>query len=140
MNDANTKKLYKQYKFLNKKTLPNDFECGDGWYKLVYDMCKELKPAVPSDFIITKVAEKYGDLEIHSKNGTMQTRVILDEYNTQSMELCDACGNEKDLEQCDKCTVPVIEYSDPEDEEEEDDTSQASNCTGGCSSGSCGCP
>jgi len=142
MNDENTKKLFKRYKFLNKKTLPDGFECGDGWYKLVYDMCKELKSvSPPADFVVTKIAERYGDLEVHTKNGTMQTRVIIDEYNTQSMEICDECGKDKDLQSCDKCTVPEIDYSDPEEETEEDDSNQSSNCSSGsCSSGSCNCP
>jgi hypothetical protein len=151
MNDKNTEKLFKRFPFLKKHCLPEGFECGDGWYKLVYNMCKELKTVnPPSEFVITKVAEKHGELEVHSKNGAMRTRVVIDESNTASIEICDGCGNNRDLEKCDKCTMPVIEYPDPE--EDEDDTAQAqcSNCStdpcacakqcGTCSTGSCGCP
>lgn len=138
MNDDNTKKLFKQYKFLNKKNLTNGFECEDGWYKLVYNMCKEIKASnPPKDFVVTKVAERFGDLEVHTKNGTLQTRLIIDEYNTQSMELCDRCGNNKDDESCDKCKVPEVDYSVKEDEETEEEESGCGS--GGCSSGQCGC-
>lgn len=140
MDDNNTKKLFKQYKFLNKKTLPDGFECGDGWYKLVYDMCKEIKAInPPAEFVVTRVINKYEGLEIHTKNGTMRTRVVLDQYNTLSMDICDACGNERDLEKCDKCTVPVIEYPDPEDEDEDDSSNaSAGSCGASCAPSSGG--
>lgn len=137
MNEDNERKLFKRYKFLNKKSL-DSIDCGDGWYKLIYDMCKELKVAnLPANFVVTRIMEKYGDLEVHTKNGTMQTRVIIDKYNTLSMELCDECGQDKDLQSCDKCTIPEIDYSDPEeDEETEDDENECS----GCGNSSCSCP
>ena len=126
MNEENNKKIFKRFKFLNKKIMPDGVKCGDGWYKLVYDMCKELKDAEPpKDFVITDIYEKCGELRVHTKNGVMKTRVIIDEYNTLSLESCDECGKDKDLQSCEKCTVPEIDYSDPEenaegDEEEED--------------------
>jgi len=142
MNNENTRKLLKRFKFLNKKHLPS-IDCGDGWYSLVYDMCKELKDTNPPDnFIITKIMEKCGNLKVHTKNGTMPTRIILDKYNTLSMETCDACGNDKDDQACPKCEVEEIDYSEQEDED--DQATTATPCCSGngtCSSGgSCGCP
>lgn len=114
-------------------------ECGDGWYKLVYDMCKDLKDANPPiDFVVTKIAEKYGDLEVHTKNGTMRTRVILDQYNTQSTEICDECGNEKDLEMCDKCKIPEVDYSTSEDSDDDEDDGSSTSCGGSCAPASGG--
>jgi len=148
MNDDNTRKLFKRFSFLSKANLSDGFGCGDGWYKLVYDMCKSLKEVnPPNDFAIIKIAERHNELEVHSKNGVMRTRVVIDEFNTASIEVCAGCGNNRDLEQCDKCIVPVIEYPEPE----EDEQTQCTNCStdpcacpaGGCSScssGSCNCP
>lgn len=128
MNPDNERKLFKKFKFLNKKTL-SSISCGDGWYKLVYDMCKELKSInPPDDFYITHLAERYGELDVHTVNGVMRTRAVIDEYNTLSVNLCDECGFDRDLQKCDKCTEPEIDYSDSEEDEEEDegDNSQTS--------------
>lgn len=139
MNDDNTRKLFKRFKFLNKKNMPEGFQCGDGWYTLIYNMCKELKDADPPDnFYITHIGEKYNELDVHTKNGVMRTRVVIDDFNTASLDICDNCGNDRDLEMCDKCTVPVIEYPDPEPENEEEDDSNTNSGCGSCSS--CGSP
>lgn len=131
MNDKNTKKLFKQFKFLNKKNLET-IDINDGWYKLIYNMCKELKTNIPPDnFIITYIGEKDGGLRVHSKNGIMKTRVIIDEFNTASLVICSSCGNDRELEKCDKCTEPVIE----ETEEEEKDSDECESC----STNPCGC-
>lgn len=135
MNKDNERKIYKRFKFLNKNALPS-IDCSDGWYKLLYDMCKDLKAASPPpNFVITKIAERYGDLEVHTKNGNMRTRVILDQYITESMDICDECGNGKDLEMCDKCKVPEVDYSSQDEGEVEDINPQSNSC-GTCASGS----
>ncbi|KKL64330.1 hypothetical protein LCGC14_2166150, partial [marine sediment metagenome] len=83
MNKENTRKLFRRFPFLKKDNLPDGFESGDGWYSLVYNMCKKLKSVnPPDDFVVTKIAEKYNELEVHSKNGVMRTRVVIDEFNT----------------------------------------------------------
>lgn len=139
MNKENTRKLFKRFPFLKKTDLPDGFGCGDGWYTLVYDMCKELKSVnPPDDFTITKIAERHGELEVHSKNGVMRTRVAIDEFNTVSIGICDECGNDRDLEKCDKCTVEVIEYPDPE--EDEDDSNAAPALCTTCYIVPCKCP
>lgn len=136
MNKDNERKLFKRFKFLNKQTMES-IACGDGWYGLVYDMCKELKTAgPPDDFYITHIDERYGGLDVRTKNGVMRTRVVIDEFNTLSIELCDECGNNRDLEMCDKCIVPVIEYPDPDDDDSED----ADDPCNTCSCDPCECP
>lgn len=157
MDKKNTGKLFKQYKFLNKKNMPDEFECEDGWAKLITNMCKELKALPPpDDFYVTKIANYFGELQVHTKHGNLQTRLIIDEYNTQSMEVCDRCGKDPELESCDKCEVEEIEYPDEEEETEEDDDDTTTTCNcggncscgsgggscsgGGCSGGSCGTP
>jgi hypothetical protein len=136
MNTDNIRKIYKRFRFLNKNIMPS-IDCGDGWYTLLYNMCKDLKSVnPPNEFMITKIAEKYGDLEVHTKNGNMRTRVILDQYSTKSMEICDECGNAKDLEMCDKCKVPEVDYSSQDEGEIEDINSQSDSCGDSCASGS----
>jgi len=115
--------------------MPNEFNCGDGWYSLVYNMCKEIKASnPPATFYITHIGERNGGLNVYTKNGVMRTRVIIDEFNTTSIEICDGCGNDRDLEMCNKCTIPVIECPDPE--ENADKTENECNT---CSDNKCGC-
>jgi len=123
MDTKLSNRLFKKFKFLRKKELADGFECGDGWYTIIDNMCCELRAhkMTKPDFVITKIYDKYGDLMVHSKNGNNATRSIIDGAIELSMEICDECGNDKDLEQCEKCTVPVVEYPDPEDKEEEED-------------------
>ncbi len=139
MNTKLSNRLFKKFKFLRKKEMPDGFGCGDGWYNIIHDMCCGLRDnkMLRDTFVITKVYDKYGDMSVHSKNGNNATRAIIDEAIELSVELCDDCGKEKDLEQCGKCTVPVVVYPEPEEEDEEEDDS--TQC-GSCSSGTCGCP
>jgi hypothetical protein len=112
-------------------------ECGDGWYQIIHDMCVELdKTNKPEDFVITKIYDRHKNMDVHSRNGANATRFIIEEYKERAEDICDACGNEKDLEQCDKCTVPVIDYSVQDDSDDDDDC----NCSNGsCCGGSSGC-
>lgn len=144
MNTKLSNKLYRKYKFLRKKEMPT-INCGDGWYELVNNMCSALqKEDPPKDFVITAIYEKCGELRVHSKNGAMKTRVIIDEYNTVSLDTCDECGQDKDLESCSKCKVPVVVYASEEEEgcKCEDgncscDPDDSGCCGGGCSGGGC---
>ena len=124
MDTKLSNRLFKKYKFLRKKELAGGFECGDGWYQIIDDMCKELRASsmLRDDFVITKVFDKYGDMYVHSRNGNNATRSIIEDAIELSMEICDACGQNKDLESCPKCTIPVVNYDDDDtDEESEED-------------------
>lgn len=133
MNIKLENRLYKKFKFLKRKVM-SSIDCGDGWYPIIDSMCAELKAlaTLPDDFVITKVFNKFGDMKVFSRNGNNGTRAIIERAFDKSMEICDSCGNDKDQEQCPKCTVPVVDYSDPEDEgiEDEDGTSCPTGCTG----------
>ncbi|KKM65212.1 hypothetical protein LCGC14_1493630, partial [marine sediment metagenome] len=139
MDTKFSNRLFKKFKFLRKKEMPNGFGCGNGWYTIIDDMCCELRDnkMLRDNFVITRVYDKYGDLSVHSKNGNNATRSIIDRAIDISMEICDECGFEKDMEKCVKCIVPVVMYPEPEEEDEEEDDSP--QC-GACSSSSCGCP
>jgi len=107
MEEKNVKKLVKKYKFLKKKTLPNGVECGIGWDTIVNNLCKELNDAnLPEDFIITKIFTKMDELKLHTKGGNNSTRFIIDAASEKSADVCESCGNGKELHMCDKCKEP----------------------------------
>ena len=124
MDTKLSNRLFKKYKFLRKKEMPSGFECGDGWYQIIDDMCKELRGChmLKDDFVVTRVYDKYGDMAVHSRNGNNATRCIIEDAMELSEEICDACGQNKELESCPKCTIPVVNYDTGDDEEDSDDT------------------
>ena len=137
-------KLYRKFKFLKKKLMPN-IDCGDGWYEIIHNMCVKLDDIEkPDEFVITKIYDRYGDMDVHSKFGNNATRFAIEDFKDESTKICNACGNDKDLEKCDKCTVPVVDYSAQDDEESDDADHCACNDDGNCcggnnNGGGCGC-
>jgi hypothetical protein len=121
MDNKLENRLYKKYKFLKKKIMP-EINCEDGWYPLINDMCNQLKNSdqLPEDFVITKIFDKFGDMMVYSKKGNNTTRFIIESACDESMSICDACGNNKDEELCPKCTTSVVNYFEKGDKEDED--------------------
>jgi len=113
MEAKELKKLLKKFKFfLKKKTLPNGIECGSGWDIIVTDLFQSLSEMnLPSDFEVTKVFSKMDLLRVYTIKGNNTTRFAIDAAVERSGEVCEACGNEKTLQQCDKCKdpEPVVE-------------------------------
>ena len=110
-------KLFKKYKFLKKKEMPSGFQCGNGWVSILEDMFKGIQDVnPPEDFVITLVEERYGALKIHSKNGNNRTRMVIEDAQDIAVNLCDECGNDKDKEQCPKCTHVAVNYDESVDQ------------------------
>jgi hypothetical protein len=110
MNDQKARKLFLKYKlFLKKKELPAGFECENGWYNILENLFKEiLQAGAPAGFIFTKIANKYGELKIHTKNGNNTTRFAIEAAIEIAYDTCDNCGNNKELQKCIKCADPII--------------------------------
>ena len=112
MIEKELKKLFKKFGFLKKKTLPNGIECGAGWDIIVKDLFQTLADTnPPSDFAVIKVFSKLDELRVHTVKGNNNTRFAIDAAVERSSEVCEFCGNEKTLQQCDKCKdpEPVVE-------------------------------
>ena len=105
MNEQNTKKLFNKFKtFLKKKNLKAGFECSDGWYNILFDAFTGIANTdTPENFKVIKVFDHWGELKIHTIGGNCATRACIDEAIELADEVCQFCGNNKDLQQCDKC-------------------------------------
>jgi hypothetical protein len=68
------------------------FECGDGWYGLIYNLCKELMSVPAPAPVAAQVKEKYGTLRFYVDHGTDEHYNIIGHYEGLSRHTCDVCG------------------------------------------------
>jgi len=80
-----------------KTTMCWGLEVGDGWYDLIYDVCKKIQPLVSPEFRFTQVKEKYGQLEMYTYNASDEISDIIDEASEKSLTVCEKCAEEGKL-------------------------------------------
>jgi hypothetical protein len=114
MNDEHTEVLYDRFQsFLTKDTLPDGLVCEDGWYQLLFDMFQAIANVnPPSDFRVTKVFERFGELRIYSVNGNCATRLCISEAIDLACDVCQWCGD--GMHKCERCKEAVIEDYTPD--------------------------
>ena len=98
---------------------------GDGWYSLLYNLSSDLEKEI-SKFVslypnsqapkAVQVKEKFGSLTVYLSSGNEKMFDLIDESRTQSMTICDQCGNLGKLRTdgwwkvlCDNCHKGVLE-------------------------------
>jgi len=127
MSPENTKKLYEKYPKIFKQHKDSmqttamcwGFECGDGWYWLIDNLCDCIQGYLDSNskhlkldqVEATQVKEKFGTLSFYTnfENETSGGMVWLAE--NMSANICELCGSTKDVTQtkgwiktrCKKC-------------------------------------
>ena len=76
------------------------FECGDGWFKLIYDLSEELEAEIlklpeseRENYCASQVKEKYGTLRFYMTKDTPKMREIIIKYENISAETCERCGS-----------------------------------------------
>lgn len=71
------------------------FECGDGWFPLLKEVCEKLKDV--EGFKFDQVKEKFGMLTIYytcsDDENRQYVRKVIDEAESKSLETCEVCGN-----------------------------------------------
>ena len=125
MNEQLTEQLHNNYPtiFVDKNAPPTKslicfgFECNDGWYWLIDQLCYALKtyieshPDVPT-VVAIQVKEKYGGLRFYYYGGNEFTDRIVSFYETLSELVCEKCGSTDGVSQtqggwistsCEKC-------------------------------------
>lgn len=76
------------------------FECGDGWYDLIRELCERLYPLIkkiiPEDdgysCRVSQVKEKYGSLRFYMDSSTNEMDDLIEEYEDRSTRVCETCG------------------------------------------------
>lgn len=68
-------------------------EWGVGWYRLFYNLCKDLLIEVKSDFQWTQLKEKYGRANCYySGSITPYGEQLIAEFEKESETICEHCG------------------------------------------------
>ena len=72
------------------------FQCGDGWYELINELCAEIQRLVLDGkmppVIVVLVKEKEGRLRFRFRGGNNVTRLLAAEVEMRSEMICEACG------------------------------------------------
>ena len=110
-------KLYSKYpSIFVQKDLPMDktcmcwgISCGDGWIKLLDDLCAILVKLDPKVQAV-QVKEKFGTLRFYINGSNSDAHTVIDWAEHMSEHICEACGNYGKLRDdgwlntlCDKC-------------------------------------
>ena len=105
LNPALTKKLYAAFAHLYRgrhkpkyaSSMCWGFECGDGWYQLLYDLSQELSRYMAEhpevDFEVTQVKSKLGTLRFHISNMDAQTARMIEHAQERASVTCEISGN-----------------------------------------------
>jgi hypothetical protein len=99
---------------LQRNLMAFDFQCGEGWYPLIWDMLDKIQDIVDEtgiDLEVTEIKEKYGALNIYLSSYTNEIFDIVREAENKSTSICEICGKEGKLvkvgywwmTRCDKC-------------------------------------
>lgn len=104
MNKENTDKLVKDFPMLYSGVHkdPRDscmafgFECGDGWFELLYNLSGQIVMSDPS-VVASQVKEKFGTLRFYINEGSEEVFDIISCAEEHSGLTCDTCGGAGEL-------------------------------------------
>jgi hypothetical protein len=79
--------------------MPFGFQCGDGWFNILWRLCVELEPLVTElehetgeRFEIVQVKEKLGTLRFYVSHHTDSINQSIAEAQKESSRTCELCG------------------------------------------------
>jgi len=82
-------KLYADYKGDPRQTcMAFGFECGDGWYELIYNLSKVLEGKTTA----VQVKEKFGGLRFYVTAVTDEIEQAINDAEERSYKICERCG------------------------------------------------
>jgi len=91
--------LYKGvYKSPRESCMAFGFECGDGWFELLYNLSEQIQLAEGGTKVVaSQVKEKFGTLRFYIDSGSDEVYSIIDSAEEQSAHICDVCGHDGTL-------------------------------------------
>ena len=105
MNEANTKYLFKNFSFfksdkpITESLMRFGFACGDGWFRLVKELCEKLQALdLGEQFEVIQFKEKLGGLRFYtniSHNNTSGINFSKEEVCPNTGEKCSKPGKVK---------------------------------------------
>ena len=94
MTEKNTKRLIERFPHIFKDNFY--FECDDGWFDIIFDLCKDMQQEVNNSgceqVVAAQVKEKFASLRFYASGGNEVTNAMIDKYSKLSMEVCELTG------------------------------------------------
>lgn len=73
--------------------MPFGFECDDGWYDIINNLCKKIMDLKPNPVpVATQVKEKYGTLRFYVNSAGGEIHKLILDAETKSSWTCEVCG------------------------------------------------
>jgi hypothetical protein len=79
--------------------MPFGFQCGDGWYKILWRLCVDMEPLVAElenqdgeRFEVVQVKEKLGTLRFYVSHHSDAINERIVEAQKESSRTCEVCG------------------------------------------------
>jgi len=94
MTEKNTKKLINRFPDIFRNI--SYIECDDGWFDIIYNLCKDLQHEINNSgceqVVALQVKEKFAGLRFYASGGNEVTSAIIDKYAKLSMDTCEITG------------------------------------------------
>ena len=94
MTDKNTEKLINRFPNIFEENFY--FECDDGWFDIIFDLCKDVQQEVNNSscqqVVAVQVKEKFAGLRFYASGGNEVTDAIISKYVKLSTETCEVTG------------------------------------------------
>ena len=91
------------------------FECSEGWFDLLWNMCVELRK-LGFDTGFAQIKEKFGTLRAYANGVTDEQWKVIEKAEIDSETICEVCGAVGKLRgkgwvylRCDKCWNEILE-------------------------------
>jgi hypothetical protein len=106
MDKENTETLIRDFPILyrghkdspSKSLMCFGFECGDGWFQLIYDLSKQISEICPRVKAM-QVKEKFGTLRFYVENVQSDKADliygVIEKAEVKSGIICELCGDDK---------------------------------------------
>ena len=79
------------------------FECNDGWYDLIDNLCESIQNYIDSNdipqFVASQVKEKFGGLRFYGDGGDNYIDGMISFAEDLSYKTCEKCGSIEDVSQ-----------------------------------------
>ena len=102
MTDKNSDKLINRFPDIFNENFY--FECDDGWFDIIFDLCKDMQHEINNSgcqqVVAAQVKEKFAGLRFYAGGGNEVTRAMIDKYAKLSSETCEVTGGKGHL--CEK--------------------------------------
>ena len=94
MTDKNSDKLINRFPDIFNENFY--FECDDGWFDIIFDLCKDMQHEINNSgcqqVVAAQVKEKFAGLRFYASGGNEVTSAMIDKYGKLSSKTCEVTG------------------------------------------------